>query len=555
MILHGHEEPISCLAISPAGRWLVTGSWDKTARVWDLAAADPAAEPKILRGHENSVSCLAISPDGRWLVTGSRNNTARVWDLAAADPAAEPKILRGHEDRIDCLAISPDSRWLVTGSSDKTARVWDLAAADPAAQPKILRGHEGRIFRLAISPDGRWLVTGSSDDNTARVWDLATADPAAEPRILRADVACLAISPDGRWLVTGSWDKTARVWDLAAADPEAEPKILRGHQSNIDCLAISPDSRWLVTGGEDNTARVWDLAAADPTAEPKILRGHEAAVICLAISPDGRWLVTGSRDWTARVWRVRSYDLIDVAKNLVGRELTPDERQQYQNETPAGINHALRTNWSAFLQRYREHQATGVVELVDREASRLVDELLARTLLTADARAAIDADPTLRDDVRLRAIELIDGLQEDSTALNSASWNVVREPSRSPDEYALAVRQAEAACRLSPDDRFALNTLGAAQYRAGDYDKALETLTHSRELNSRTLDGQSHPADIAFLAMTHHRLGHAEDAARRLAELRALMQQDDWKPQADLQQLLAEVEALIACELPRREDL
>ena len=170
--LTGHNGGINSLAIAPDGR-LVTGSADKTARVWDLK--DPAAPPRVLRGHENVISALAFAPDGR-LVTGSYDKTARVWDLK--DPAAPPRVLRGHKGGISALAFTPDGR-LVTGSDDQTARVWDLK--NPAAPPRVLEGHEGGITALAFAPDGR-LVTGSGD-KTARVWDLK--DPAAPPRVLR----------------------------------------------------------------------------------------------------------------------------------------------------------------------------------------------------------------------------------------------------------------------------------------------------------------------------------------------------------------------------------
>ena len=90
---------------------------------------------------------MAISPDNRWLVTGSDDETARLWDLSAKDPAANPVVLRGHEGEVSAVAISPDNRWLVTGSYDKTARLWDLSAKDPAANPVVLRGHESRSLR------------------------------------------------------------------------------------------------------------------------------------------------------------------------------------------------------------------------------------------------------------------------------------------------------------------------------------------------------------------------------------------------------------------------
>ena len=101
-----------------------------TARLWDLSAKDPAANPVVLRGHDGAVNAVAISPDNRWVVTGSYDSTARLWDLSAKDPAANPVVLRGHDGPVIAVAISPDNRWVVTGSSDKTARLWLLQMND-----------------------------------------------------------------------------------------------------------------------------------------------------------------------------------------------------------------------------------------------------------------------------------------------------------------------------------------------------------------------------------------------------------------------------------------
>jgi WD40 repeat protein len=73
---------------------------------------------------------MAVSPDSRWVVTGSLANTARLWDLSAKNPAANPVVLRGHDGWVSAVAISPDNRWVVTGSADKTARLWLLQMKD-----------------------------------------------------------------------------------------------------------------------------------------------------------------------------------------------------------------------------------------------------------------------------------------------------------------------------------------------------------------------------------------------------------------------------------------
>jgi len=175
------QSPTSAVAISPDNHWLVTGSGDKTARLWDLSAKDPAANPIVLRGHEGAVYAVGISPDNHWLVTSSADKTAHLWDLSTKDPAANPVVLRGHEGWVNAVAISPDNHWLVTGSDDKTARLWDLSAKDPAANPVVLRGHKSLVNAVAISPDSHWLVTGGSSDGTMRLWDLTAKDPAANP--------------------------------------------------------------------------------------------------------------------------------------------------------------------------------------------------------------------------------------------------------------------------------------------------------------------------------------------------------------------------------------
>jgi len=73
------------VAISPDNRWVVTGSLDKTARLWDLSAKDPAANPVVLHGHDGWGNAVAISPDNRWIVTGSWDNTARLQLLQVND--------------------------------------------------------------------------------------------------------------------------------------------------------------------------------------------------------------------------------------------------------------------------------------------------------------------------------------------------------------------------------------------------------------------------------------------------------------------------------------
>jgi WD40 repeat protein len=291
-VLEGHEGKITSVGFSPDGKRVVTGSDDKTARVWDLSGATPAAT--VLEGHEGKITSAAFSPDGKRVVTGSDEKTARVWDLSGATPSA--RVLEGHEGEITSAAFSPDGRRVVTGSVDKTARLWDLSGVTPVAT--VLEGHRRAVESVAFSPDGERLVTGS-DDFTARVWDLSEATPAATVlNCLGGAVLRVKFSPDGKRVVTGSFGGTAQVWDLSGPTPAAT--VLEGHRSGVLSVAFSPDGKRVVTGSADNTARVWDLSGT--TLVAIVLEGHRGGVTSVAFSPDGKRVVTGSWDKTARVW-------------------------------------------------------------------------------------------------------------------------------------------------------------------------------------------------------------------------------------------------------------
>jgi serine/threonine protein kinase len=123
--LHGHTAPVWSVSFSTDGSRIVTGSLDKTARVWDARTGTLLLE---LKGHADMVSSARFSPDGTRIVTGSSDKTAKVWDARTGTPLLE---LKGHRDAVMAVSFSPDGTRIVTGSNDKTARVWDARTGTP----------------------------------------------------------------------------------------------------------------------------------------------------------------------------------------------------------------------------------------------------------------------------------------------------------------------------------------------------------------------------------------------------------------------------------------
>jgi WD40 repeat protein len=196
----GHMETITSVAYSGDGKKVLTGSADRTARLWTLNGDTLA----VMRGHTDTITSVAFSPDNKTILTGSADRTARIWDLQGKTL----QIFSGHTDYVNSIAFSPDGKTILTGSSDKTARLWDLHG-------KIIRifiGHTGAVRTVAFAPDGKSIVTGS-DDMVARIWDIG----GNTSQILSGNknYICSAVfSPDGKTVLTGSGDNTARLFNV-----------------------------------------------------------------------------------------------------------------------------------------------------------------------------------------------------------------------------------------------------------------------------------------------------------------------------------------------------
>jgi WD40 repeat protein len=292
-----HDDSVTSVHFSPDGRTVLTGSNDKTARLWEV---ETGRELRVLRGHEDGVTSVAFSPDGRTVLTGSKDKTARLWDVATGK---EVGVLGGHDTWVRSVAFSPDGHTLVIALWDETARLWDVSTRREIA---TLQSQQQGVWSVAFSPDGRTVLTGGTDDRTARLWDVASGKERGVLRGHQHFVESVAFSPDGRTILTSSADRTARLWDGATG---AEIRVLRGHENSVNSAAFSPDGRTVVTGSTDKTARLWDVATG---TEVGVLRGHENSIESVALSSDGHTVVTGSMDKTARLWDVATGKQIGV---------------------------------------------------------------------------------------------------------------------------------------------------------------------------------------------------------------------------------------------------
>ena len=294
----GHQNWVCLVAFSPDGARLVSGSADRTIKLWDVETGDCL---QTLMGHRSWVMSVAFSPDGTRLMSGSADRTIKLWDVETGDCL---QTLTGHRHGVWSVAFSPNGQCFVSGSADRTIRLWDAATGDCL---QTFMGHEHGVWSVAFSPDGRSLASGSADQ-TVRLWDVATGACQQTLSSHSNWVWMVAFSPDGRSLASGSADQTVRLWNIAENPPQCW-RVLSGHSNWVWSVAFSPDGHYLTSGSEDRTMRLWELHQGQCL---KTLQGSSNWVWSVTFSPDGNTLASGQGDRLVHLWHLPSGEPLET---------------------------------------------------------------------------------------------------------------------------------------------------------------------------------------------------------------------------------------------------
>ncbi|KAF3928997.1 Beta-TrCP [Dactylella cylindrospora] len=255
--------------------------------------------PVYLTGHTDSVYCIQF--DRQKIITGSRDRTVRVWDISTGrcvkviGPAnvgePNPYDIGYHRGSILCLQFDEDI--LVTGSSDHDCIVYSLPSFKPILK---LPGH--RMGVLDVCFDGSHIVS-CSKDTTICIWDRRTGLLMNRLRGHQGPVN--AVQLRGNLLASASGDATVKLWDIETG---ICIKTFTGHSRGLACIQLSEDGGTIISGGNDQNIRVWDVATGNLRYE--IRDAHKSLVRSLYLDSANSRIISGSYDQSVRVWDLRT---------------------------------------------------------------------------------------------------------------------------------------------------------------------------------------------------------------------------------------------------------
>jgi WD40 repeat protein len=255
----GNQGFLGAAALSPDGRTLAVGGWGPEGAIGSiyLIATATGRIERVLKGHTSPVTALALAAapgGGLLLASGSYDKTARVWDAATGECR---RVLEGHTDGVFGVAWFPDATRLATASYDKTGRIW--SAADGRCL-RVLGGHEAEVNCVAWSPDGALVATGGFD-RSIRLWGPEGA-PIRSIGDLGSRVMSVTFTSDSAGLLYtwGALEGRGHGAAVLRVGTGEERVRFPGHDNTAYSGAVSPDGAVAATtGGNSHDTYLWRM--------------------------------------------------------------------------------------------------------------------------------------------------------------------------------------------------------------------------------------------------------------------------------------------------------
>ncbi|KAF4453823.1 hypothetical protein F53441_3509 [Fusarium austroafricanum] len=257
--LVGHMAGVSCLAWTPDSNTIASGSDDKAIRLWDRVTGRPKTttrktvagqEMAPLKGHHNYIHCLAFSPKGNILASGSYDEAVFLWDVRAG---RQMRSLPAHSDPVSGIDFCQDGTLVVSCSTDGLIRIWDTSTGQ-CLRTLVHEDNPG-VANVCFAPNGRFVLAFNLD-NCIRLWDYVsgTVKKTYQGHINEkfAVGGCFGVLDGAPFITSASEDGSIVMWDVVS---KTVLQRVEGHKGV--CFWVDVHGETMVSGGQDNTVKVY----------------------------------------------------------------------------------------------------------------------------------------------------------------------------------------------------------------------------------------------------------------------------------------------------------
>jgi WD40 repeat protein len=311
----GHQRIIRNIVTFPDGKRIVTGSLDKTIRIWGLE--DGAEMRKWVV--KQFIGTLILLKNGEQVVSAEGELPARIdeddfddndflnevlhWQLWVRDVESGRVVagpLEGHTTCVTALDISPDGEILASGSFDRTVILWDTSTWKRKGHPLFCGSP---IYDMRFSPTGQLGVATKED---IQIWDLDQKKRLTQfnghQEFNNAINMSLTWTPDGAHLLSAGDrdDPVIRSWDTSTWKQVGDPWIGHDKDEDINQIILNPVGTLLASASQDCTVRLWQFPTGTELAQFK----HSSVVIHVAFSVDGRSIFSGGYNGKISQWEI-----------------------------------------------------------------------------------------------------------------------------------------------------------------------------------------------------------------------------------------------------------
>lgn len=331
VIQKGHEAVVKTARFTLDGKYLLSGSRDKTIKMWETSTR---REVKSFKGHLSTINDLEISNNGKLFITSSADRTAKVWDIKSGELLFSTPADR---DYMTTVAFSADDKLIATGGYEPKVKIWDYKKnelikeidSDPD------RGL-GYGINLDFSPDGKLLAIGE-DNKKLSVYSTITWDTVYTVKIEGGScggcATFTAFTHDSRYVVRATNNGIVAIYDAATGKRKIK---ISDKVEDIRAVSFNKDDSRLMAATE-KVIYQWDMKDGSLYMDfyPDVKEVNDASY-----SPDGSQIVVSGNDNKATLWSAENGDKIGEFSGIL------------QEVDKGGINYDPDNYWQSHLAKY-----------------------------------------------------------------------------------------------------------------------------------------------------------------------------------------------------------